>query len=585
MRQLALGVCGCAAFLAGPVNAQVTVRVSVDASGAQGTGNSGFFRSSLSADGRYVAFASDAANLVAGDTNGCRDVFVHDRLTGTTERASRDPAGVQGNADSQDPGLSADGRYVSFESLASNLVPGDTNAVADIFVRDRLTGTIERVSVDSNGVQGSLESFTPSISSDGQRVAFASSASNLIVGDTNARADVFVRDRQSGTTQRVSVSTTGTQANGASDEPAISADGRYVVFDCWAQNLIPGDVTDEDVLVRDLLNGTTEHVSVATGGAQANGTSGQPAISADGRFIAFYSIATNLAASDTNDSGDVFVRDRLAGTTVRVSVADDDAQGNGGSIFASISGDGRLVSFMSAATNLVPNDTNGARDIFVRDLALGTTERVSVSSSLGAADLDSWMDTLSLDGRCVVFTSDATNLVAGDTNAAGDVFVHDRGPASAFTPFCFGDGAGAACPCGIGAAGNGCPNSVNAGGANLSASGAASTTADTLVLAGTGMPNGGALYFQGTAQVNGGLGIAFGDGLRCAAGSITRLLAKINMAGASQYPQAGDPSVASLGLVTAPGLRTYQIWYRNAEAFCMPETFNLSNAVQVAWSP
>jgi Tol biopolymer transport system component len=248
MRKLMSGMCGLAALLGSTALAQVTERVSVDSSGAQGHGDSGYFRSSISADGRYVAFASDAPDLVPGDTNGSRDVFVRDRLNGTTERVSTDAGGVQGNADSHDPGLSADGRFVTFESLASNLVPGDSNAVSDIFVRDRLTGTTERVSVDSSGVQGNLASFAPSISADGRLVAFASAASNLVANDTNARGDVFVRDRLLGTTQRVSVSSAGAQASGASDEPAISADGRFVSFDCGASNLIAGDTNNDEDL-------------------------------------------------------------------------------------------------------------------------------------------------------------------------------------------------------------------------------------------------------------------------------------------------------------------------------------------------
>jgi hypothetical protein len=155
---------------------------------------------------------------------------------------------------------------------------------------------------------------------------------------------------------------------------------------------------------------------------------------------------------------------------------------------------------------------------------------------------------------------------------------------SSSTSFCSGDGSATACPCGnAGAVGNGCASSVSGNGANLATTGTPSLSADTLVLAGTGMPSSSALYFQGTTQFNAGLGATFGDGLRCAGGSIVRLRTTTNVSGASQFPSAGDPSVSLRGMVTAPGTRTYQVWYRNAAAFCTPSTFNLSNGVEVNW--
>ncbi len=584
MRSRAPSLFGLAIFLAANAFAQSTELSSTNSSGIQGNGVSGYFRSALSADGRYVAFASEAQNLVAGDTNAKRDVFVHDRLTGTTERVSVDTSGAEGNADSEDPGLSADGRWVAFSSLASNLVPGDTNNSSDVFVRDRLTGTTQRVSLDSNGTPGNGTSHTPSISADGRYVAFASGATNLVTGDTNGRADVFVRDLVQGTTQRVSVATGGGQANASSDEPAISADGRFVSFDSEASNLFAGDTNGEDVFVHDGLTGATEQVDVSTSGTPAIGISGQSTICADGRYIAFFSVASNLVAGDTNGAPDIFLRDRLSGTTTRVSVAGNGAQADSASLFASISADGRFVSFNSFATNLVQNDTNAVRDIFVRDLLAGSTERVSLATSGSQPDLDSMMDVISADGRFVTFSSDATNLVSGDTNGAGDVFVHDRGPLPAISPYCSGDGSGTACPCGLGSAGNGCPSSVNPAGASLAASGSASLSVDTLLLTGSGMPDVSALYFQGSSPANGGLGNVFGDGLRCAAGTIVRLGTKTNAGGTSLYPSTGDTQVSVRGQVTTPGLRAYQVWYRNAAVFCTPATFNLTNGLLVIWT-
>jgi Tol biopolymer transport system component len=341
-------------------------RVSVAGDGSQA--NNDNYSLAISADGRYVAFYSAASSLVPGDTNGALDVFVRDRRAGTTQRVSVATDGSQGNGFSYDPAISADGRYVAFDSYASSLVPGDTNGDSDVFVRDRRLGTTQRVSVATNGSQGNGDSASPAISADGRYVAFSSDASNLVPGDTNGALDVFVRDRRSGTTQRVSVATDGSQANGGS--PAISADGRYVAFTSVASNLVPGDTNGfEDVFVRDLKSGTTRRVSVATDGSQGNNDSSvRPAISADGRYVAFESYASNLVPGDTN--GLEFVRDLRLDTTRQVDVAADGGQPNGLSFFPAISADGRYVAFESYASNLVPGDTNHSADVFVRDLKL-----------------------------------------------------------------------------------------------------------------------------------------------------------------------------------------------------------------------
>jgi len=227
------------------------------------------------------------------------------------------------------------------------------------------------------------------------------------------------------------------------------------------------------------------------------------------------------------------------------------------------------------------NDPDTTRDTGIfRNGELLVQEGVTLTSG-GAviASIASVQDSFAIspDGRFLIFEGQ----LAGGVDAA---FLLDLGTPS--TPFCFGDGAGTPCPCAnSGSMGNGCANSVNASGANVAATGASSLSADTLVLAGTGMPNSSALYFQGTGQQSGGLGVAFGDGLRCAGGTIVRLGTKANAAGASQYPEAGDPTVSVRGLVGAPGSRTYQVWYRNAAAFCTVSTFNLTNGVSVAWVP
>lgn len=355
-------------------------RVSVSSAGLEGntsSGNTGGQPSSVSSDGRYVAFDSAASNLVLGDTNLAIDVFVRNLVAGTTTRVSVDSTGAQANGHSTAPSTSADGRYVAFESSASNLVPSDTNGVTDMFLRDLAAGTTSRVSVDSTGGQANGNSRSPSTSPDGRYVAFDSAASNLVLGDTNLATDVFVRDRVAGTTTRVSVDSQGVQGLGGSFRPSISSGGGFIAFDSQASNLVLGDTSGFDVFVRDLGAGTTTRVSMNETGGQANGNSVGPSISRDGRYVAFGSAASNLVVGDTNLATDVFVRDRVAGTTSRVSVDATGGQANGGSWHPSISADGRYVTFPSTASNLVPGDTNGAPDVFRYDRGEKTPPTIS----------------------------------------------------------------------------------------------------------------------------------------------------------------------------------------------------------------
>jgi Tol biopolymer transport system component len=345
-----------------------TTRVSIGPAEAQG--NSASWWPSISGNGRYVAFESFASNLVPQDTNGFQDVFVRDCLTGITERVSVDSTGLEGNSLSESSSISADGRYVAFESDASNLVALDTNGVDDIFVHDRATGDSERVSVDSLGNQAVGQGSTDaSISSDGRYVAFRSGASNLVALDTNGVADIFVHDRQTGITERMSVDSGGAQGNASCTSPSISGDGRYVAFDSLASNLVPFDTNGvRDVFVHDRQTGTTERVSVDSAGVQGTAGSFVPSISSDGRYVAFFSFAIDLVPSDTNATSDVFVHDRQTGTTERVSRSSAGSQANGYSAEPSISSDGRYVAFESDASNLVPSDTNSVDDVFVHSL-------------------------------------------------------------------------------------------------------------------------------------------------------------------------------------------------------------------------
>lgn len=394
--------------------------------------NGGSLGPSISAHGRFVAFSSDASNLVAGDTNGCyvegrgscHDVFVRDRVTGTTARVSMSSSGKQANDDSRYPAISANGRFVTFSSGATNLYAVDTNETIDLFLHNRARGTTTRVNVGYSGA---------TMSADGRFVAFSTGRPGIVAADTNDRSDVFVLDRVAGRTTLVSGG--GKPANGDSsgaEQAAISGGGGVVAFvsDVW--NPVAGG---GDVFVRDRAARTTERVSTGRGGKRADHDSWGPAISADGRFVAFSSIASNLVVGDTNRVDDVFVRDRVARITTRVSVSSRGRQAAGLSEMAAISARGRFVAFSSDASNLVAGDTNrcedeGGRrscvDVFVRDRVAGTTTRVSVSSSGKQANHDSESPVISADGRFVAFSSRASNLVAGDTNDNPDVFVRDR---------------------------------------------------------------------------------------------------------------------------------------------------------------
>ncbi|NQU49631.1 MAG: PD40 domain-containing protein [Planctomycetes bacterium] len=411
-------------FLASFCNGQTTTRVSVDSQGTQGTLWSE--APSISANGRYVAFYSFAGNLVPGDTNTSSDIFVHDRHTGVTERVSVTSQGVEANNNCNAPAISADGRFVAFDSIATNLVPGDSNGLNDVFIHDRQTGITERVNVSSLGVEANYSSGGPSISGDGNLVAFESYANNLVPGDTNSY-DIFVRDRQAGTTQRVSVDSQGTEANGYSHHASISTNGRFVAFHSTARNLVPNDTNSIwDVFVHDRQTGSMERVSVDSQGVEGNYINTHASISGDGRYVAFYSASTNLIANDFNAAGDIFVHDRQTHLTNRVSVGQLGVEANSISQYASISEDGQYVAFHSYASNLVPGDTNAAEDIFVHDRASGLTERLSVSSSGQEGEYKSTYPSISADGRYVAFRSDATELVPADTNWYGDIFAHDR---------------------------------------------------------------------------------------------------------------------------------------------------------------
>ncbi len=380
-------------------------------------------RGDISGDGQVVSFNSTATNLVAGDTNTFTDVFVRNRATGTTQRVSVSDGEAQANGASTEHAISANGRYVAFASDANNLVAGDTNAARDIFVRDLQAGTTVRASVSSTGVEGDQISEQPVLSADGRYVTFWSGATNFMPFDSPDN-DVFRHDMVTGETIPISVNSAEEQATNISFSDDISPDGNLVVFQSLAENLTADPDRDftTDVFVRDVAAGTTSLVSVATNGETGEAGSQDGRISADGRYVAFTSFAEDLIADDTNNTGDVFVRDRQAGTTTRVSLTSTGAQIPAfGAGLDAFSADGTTVMFTGAQL-ITPTDSG----IYARDLTTGTLEDVMVDDNGDPAPGFAFGLGLSSDGTQALFTSDSQVLVEDDTEGFVDVFVRDR---------------------------------------------------------------------------------------------------------------------------------------------------------------
>ena len=390
-----------------PEQSKVIKRVSVASDGTQANGYSG--SNSLSDDGRYILFESNATNLISNDFNGHTDTFIYDRLEETVELVSINSNGTQANGSSGSGFISGNGRYVTYASFASNLVSKDTNSQQDIFVYDRQNKKTELISVASDNTQANGMSSFSLISEDGRYVVFESMADNLVSGDTNNLSDIFIRDRQEGTTERINLASNGIQANGTTILDSISEDGRYVSFISEADNLLSARDTNNlsDIFVYDRQTGTTERINLAPNGAQANGASSSSDLSADGRYVVYQSDASNLVSNDTNGKRDIFIYDRIEQTTARVDVADDETQSNVDSQSASISDDGRYVAFASNS------NSDGDSQVFLRDRIEQTTVKVEADS----------FPTISGNGEYILFNSSLDSVVSNDTNEAGDVFL------------------------------------------------------------------------------------------------------------------------------------------------------------------
>jgi Tol biopolymer transport system component/serine acetyltransferase len=402
-----------------------TILVSATEEGLAGSAASQ--NAAMSHDGRYVAFESRAGEF-AGTTSA--QVYLHDRATGAIEHISRSSSGAVASSTSANPEVSADGRYVVFESFAANLVEGDTNGAWDVFLRDRVEGTTHRVSVPDVGLvatQSNGASTASSISADGRYVAFQSSATNLVAGDTNGVADVFVHDRLTGETTRASVGPAGEQASSASQQPAAAAttDGFAVAFVSAADELLPdgGQTLVDQVFLR--TNNTTEVLSVAAAGALGDAPSRRPSLSADADAVAVHSSAGNLPGS--SPQMDIYVRSRSSQTTVRANIPTETGRVDSFSDTPALSADGTRVAFRSRADLTHPEPTSALVNLYVRDLDRQTTELVGVATDGTAPDTSIDRPAISGDGDTVGFHTAASNLVAVD---AHDVFQVYAAPAS-----------------------------------------------------------------------------------------------------------------------------------------------------------
>jgi Tol biopolymer transport system component len=422
-----------ALFMDCSANALSTERINLSTEGVEATGGNSF-ASTTSADGNLVVFSSLANNLDPLDTNTVTDIYLKNRSTGSLTLVSRGPNGV-GDASSSNPVISADGSTVVFASAATNLIANDTNGVVDVFAYYVAFGGIQRISesnasifpIQGNGASGSCASNCFSVSDDGRYIAFESLASNFSSIDTDSVSDIYVRDRIGQATILISQTTLGSLGSGplGSNKPAISGNGRFVIFES-SRVLETADTNNTgDIYLRDIQSNSTTRVNTsATGAATTTGFSARPSISRDGTIVAFRSVSNELVPGDSSpiSQRDVFVKNLNTGAIRRAEIPGG-GDPNGDSNEAFISGDGASLVFHSAASNFVPTDSNGVEDVFLMRINTGTIERLSLTSTNIQAIGASTFPKCNADCSKVVYESSATNLVAGDTNTRTDIFL------------------------------------------------------------------------------------------------------------------------------------------------------------------
>ena len=387
-----------------------------------GTGDSGSATgASTSADGRFVVFSSFASDLVPVDNNGLEDVFLFDRQTGSVTLISRSASGQAGNGPSRGPVISADGVTIAFESSATNLFDDANGGVQDVVIYNRISHTFDAANRNDPGDQSELSASNPSLSADGRFVAF-DSASALVAEAVNGTRGIYVRDLSQGTTQLLSRTPNGAFPNDESTDPVISADGSLVSYVSRATDITPSASAVANIYYIDRITLITELVT-----KNGNADSYAPAISGNGAVVGFHSEATNLNAQDFNSSPDAFVWTAATDTLELISQQPTGESANGGSFEVSLDETGNLALFRSRANTLVDGDTNAAMDVFLRNRDQGITQRINVAENGTEADSDAFNPALSADGNTVVFWSYATTLSDDDAANHSDVFIRNRG--------------------------------------------------------------------------------------------------------------------------------------------------------------
>lgn len=385
----------------------------------------------LSAGGQSAVLASGDFREIAGDSNSASDIFLFQSGSGLS-RISNNPGGTAANGASISPAISQDGQIAAFVSSASDLVSNDSNNSSDIFVYDIGSGAITRVSQRSDGTQANGPSHSPALSADGRFVAFVSTATNLdsLRSDTNSLPDIFVHDRNAGTTARVNLAPGSSQANGASSSPVVyghGSDDFYVVFSSAADNLVSNDENQAaDIFFYDSAGAGIELLSIRANGTQGDGASTAPHMSSDGRYVVFQSTATNLVTNDSNNASDIFWLDRnTPGSLERVSLSTAGTDSNGSSGSPKVSNDGSYILFVSDATNLINNDVNAVADIFMYDRGASglKTSQINISAYGNKPSAASSAPFMQGTGKYVAFLSEDADLVSGDSNSVRDGFI------------------------------------------------------------------------------------------------------------------------------------------------------------------
>ncbi len=391
-------------------------------------GNQDSTRPKISGDGRYIVFNSLSNNYVAGDDNNSQDVFLYDQDTNEFELISKNTVNDFANGNSIQPSISANGRYVTYESVATNIVASDTNGRSDIFLYDRQTGTTERISVSSDEDEGNHNSNFAIISGDGSSVVFQSHASNLVTAANHfAVSNVFVRSIADGTTELISLSLDASSySSGNSSNPSISEDGRYVTFQSIATNLVADTVNIHyDIFLYDRQANIMTFVSRTFDDSQSSDPAYDPSISADGRYVTFSSNNDLLVAGDNNDMYDIFLYDRQEETLIRVIDSTVGETTTGSSNYPGLSSDGRYLTFSSTSDGLVAADTNDVEDVFIIDLQDNSIQRVSISSTSEQSNAISIQAAISQDASSIVFVSLGTILdtAGANLNEVKDIFI------------------------------------------------------------------------------------------------------------------------------------------------------------------